>query len=330
MNVIEISERFPQELDAIKFFERARWKRGKPECPYCYENKVSKRTKDFRFKCYSCDKTFSVTVKTNLHGTGLELKKWLFAFSIVTDAKKGLSALQLQRNLSVSYPTAFKMYHTIREFMAIENKGLDELDGIVEMDETLVGGKPRKFSTGKTHPEKKKTKIPSLDRKIKALKEEGIVFKRGKGNPAKPDLNPKRGRGAPGRSKVVGIVERDGNVVAEVMGTISGENLKDMVQRCVEEEEAVLITDQLPAYNKVDSIIKRVVINHKRIYSYKGVNTNSIESFWAIIKRQIMGQHHHVTARHLPKYVAEAVFKYNNRKEDDMFITLVRNSMLEK
>src|SRR5688572_18745109 len=108
MNVIEISEKFPQELDAIKFFERHRWKRGKPVCPYCDNTKVSKRTQDFRFKCYECMRAFSVTVKTKLHGTGMELRKWLFAFSIVTDAKKGLSAMQLQRDLDISYPTAFK------------------------------------------------------------------------------------------------------------------------------------------------------------------------------------------------------------------------------
>lgn len=330
MNVIEISERFPTELDAIKFFERFRWKRGKPICPYCDNIKVSKRTNDFRFKCYECLRTFSVTVKTKLHGTGLEMKKWLFAFSIVTDAKKGLSAMQLQRNLSISYGTAFKIYHMIREFMQDENKDITELDGIVEMDETFIGGKPRKFVTGKTTPPAEPTKDKVLDRKLKQLKKEGITIPKGKGNPAIPDINPKRGRGAPGKTNVVGIVERDGNVVAEVMKNITGENLKDMVQRCVDEEEALLITDELPAYKKVDAIIDRLVINHKKMYSYKGVNTNSIESFWAIIKRQIIGQHHHVTPRHLPKYIAEAVFKYNNRKEDDMFVTLVKNSMQEK
>ncbi|MCU0432028.1 MAG: IS1595 family transposase [Bacteroidia bacterium] len=331
MNVIEIAEKFPEELDAIKFFERFRWKRGKPICPYCDNVKVSKRTKDFRFKCYSCTRTFSVTVNTKLHGTGLELKKWLFAFSIVTDAKKGLSAMQLQRNLSISYPTAFKMYHRIREFMLDENTELDELDGIVEMDETYVGPKrPRLPNSQKREMTSSEgIEIPELDERIDELKEQGIKFKRGRGNPAKADYDVKRGRGTK-KIPVVGIVERGGDVVAQVMKNLSAKNLIAMVKKTVDEDKAVLVTDELPTYKKMDSFIERVMINHKKLYSYKGINTNTIESFWAIIKRQIMGQHHHVTAKHLPKYVAEAVFKYNNRNDDDMFVTLVKNAMQEK
>lgn len=211
--------------------------------------------------------------------------------------------------------------------MMIENKELRQLDSIVEMDETFIGGKPRKFVTGRTEPPKGKTIIPEIDQRLKELKENGIEIKRGRGNPAKPDINPKRGRGT-NNIPVVGIVQRDGNVVAEVMKHLTYENLKDMVKKYVDEDEAVLITDEYSSYHKMNRIIEHIKIDHQRLYSYKGVNTNSIESFWAIIKRQIIGQHHHVSARHLPKYVAETVFKYNNRKDDDMFETLVNNALL--
>jgi len=326
MNLIEITEKFPTELDAVKYFERKRFGK-KPKCAYCDSAKLSKRAKDMRFKCYDCNRTTSVTVGTHLHSSNMDLKKWMLAFSIVTDAKKGLSAKQLQRNLDISYPTALAMYHKIRDLMAMENREIEELDGIVEMDETYIGPKrPRLPNNQKREMTKEVVNIPEMDERIDELKEQGVTFKRGRGNAAKIDYDVKPGRGTK-KIPVVGIVQRNGDVVAQVMQNLSANNLIEMVKETVKEEEAVLITDELPTYKKMDSFIERVMINHKKLYSYKGVNTNSIESFWAIIKRQIIGQHHHVSLKHLPKYVAEAVFKYNNRKEDDMFVTLVKNSM---
>ena len=324
MNIIEISEKFPTELDAVKYFERKRWG-DKPVCAYCGSTKLSKRGKDLRFKCYSCGKSTSVTVDTALHSTNMDLKKWLFAFSIVCDAKKGLSALQLQRNLNISYPTALKMYHRIRDLMSIEND-TKKLDDIVEMDEMYVGGKPRKFNDGQTNKPFKGAKIPYLDTRIKELEKSGVKFKKGKGNPAKSKLKPKRGRGT-SKIPVIGIVERNGDVVAQVTQNITAKELKDMVKKYVDVDDSVLISDEYRGYSKMDAIIEHVKIDHQRLYSYKGVNTNSIESFWAIIKRQIIGQHHQVSLKHLPRYVAEAVFKYNNRKVDDMFETLVNNAI---
>lgn len=324
MNIIEISEKFPTELDAVKYFEKLRWGET-PVCAYCGSARLSKRGKDLRFKCYECGKSTSVTVDTALHSTNMGLKKWLFAFSIICDAKKGLSALQLQRNLNISYPTALKMYHKMRDLMSIENDTI-KLDDIVEIDEMYVGGKPRKFNDGQTNKPFKGTSIPKLDERIKELKEVGVKFKRGKGNPAKSALNPKRGRGT-SKIPVVGIVERNGDVVAEVTQNVTAKQLKDMVQKYVDTDDAVLISDEYSGYSKMDAIIEHVKIDHQKLYSYKGINTNSIESFWAIIKRQIIGQHHQVSLKYLPKYVAEAVFKYNNRKVDDMFETLVINAM---
>lgn len=323
MNIIEITEKFPTELHAVKYFEQFRWKK-QIVCPYCESTKVSKRTKDYRYKCYDCNKTFSVTVNTYLHNTRLNLKQWLIAFSIISDAKKGLSALQLMRNLNISYPTSLSMYHKIRELMSIENEDV-KLRDITEMDETFVGGKPRKQANPECLPQKKRK---DLDEKIKELQKEGFDIKKGSRNVA-CDINIKRGRGSQKQTPVVGIVQRDGMVVAEIMKHLTYENLKDMVNRYVDKKNSVLITDNYSGYNKFNKIIEHIKIDHQQMYSYKGINSNTIESFWAIIKRQIIGQHHSVSAKHLPKYVAETVFKFNNRKEDDMFETLVRLSMLE-
>lgn len=110
-------------------------------------------------------------------------------------------------------------------------------------------------------------------------------------------------------------MERNGNVVAEVMKTLSYDNLKKMVQKYVDEEESVLITDTYAGYNSMKKIIEHIKVDHQRFYSYKGVNSNTIESFWAIVERGIMGQYHSVSPKMLPKYVAEFVYKYNNRED---------------
>ena len=155
MNLVEINNKFPTELDAIKHFEKVRWGK-KIKCPYCKSERDNiKRTDDARLRCDCCNKSYSVTVNTHLHNTRLPLKTWLMAFAIVSDAKKGLSALQLDRNLGVHYETAFNMYHKIRTLMVMDNKTIDELDGIVEMDETYVGAKrPRLNNNGKRTFEK--------------------------------------------------------------------------------------------------------------------------------------------------------------------------------
>jgi hypothetical protein len=111
------------------------------------------------------------------------------------------------------------------------------------------------------------------------------------------------------------------------MQSLTAQNLKEMVKKHVDSEDAVLVTDEYRGYSKISRIIEHVKIDHNRLYSYKGVNTNTIESFWAIIKRGIIGQYHQVSLKYLPNYIAEFVFKYNNRKEDDMFETLVQKSI---
>ena len=104
-------------------------------------------------------------------------------------------------------------------------------------------------------------------------------------------------------------------------------DLKKLVNKYVDKEDSIIITDEYTGYNQFSKIIEHIKIDHEKLYSYKGVNTNSIESFWAIVKSGIIGQYHQVSLKYLPNYVVEFVFKYNNRNQDDMFETLVKNSM---
>lgn len=320
MNLIEITERFPTELEAVKHFEKARWGK-KPKCAYCDSKSVHNRAKDMRFLCKDCGRSFSVTVNTQLHNTRLPLKTWLFSFAIIADAKKGLSALQLQRNLGISYPTAWSMYHKIRDLMIMENEEI-QLDGVVEMDETMLGGKPRKNAKMLLSNTEKK----GLDKQIIKAEKQKFEILEGSIKKKYPLVAPKRGRGA-NRPKVAGIVQRDGLVIAQVMKDLKYTDLKKLVEKHVDTDDSLLITDEYKGYSRMSTIIEHIQIDHQKAYSYKGVNTNTIESFWAIIKRGLVGQYHQVSLKHLPKYVSEFVFKYNNRMKDDMFETLVRHAV---
>ncbi len=323
MNLIEISNRFPSELDAVKYFEQFRWGK-KPACPYCGSLGVGERNKDMRFHCKDCFKSFSVTTGTNLHNTRLSLRTWLYGFAIVSDAKKGISSKQLERNLGIHYETAWTMYHKIRDLMSIENDEVS-LNDIVELDTKLITRDMRKCQV-----EKKGTpaSIPELDAELRKYKGQ-FAFKEGDYKKPCKVGSQKRGEGA-SDMKLGAVVEREGNVIASVIKNTTFSELRKLIDKHVNKsrKETVLMTDLTRSNLKFKQIMNQIVIDHSKLYSYKGLNTNTIESFWAIVERQIKGQHHHVDIRYLDKYVAETAFKFNNRKLDDMFETLVRLSML--
>ncbi len=321
MNLIELSNKFPTETEAEHYFEQTRWKKSL-HCAYCLSININNRSSDGRFNCKDCKYTFSVTTGTYLHRTRIPLKTWLFAFGVVADAKKGLSALQLQRNLGLSYKTAFKMYHTIRDIMSEEK--IKPLSDVIEMDETYVGGKPRKPNIKKPLTKEGKEYLVNRTQEVTAL---GYNLSALKGNTAKVDLDTKRGRGSQKLIPVTGIVQRDGAVVAEVMDSLGAKKLEALVKKHVDLADTLLITDTYKGYAKMKKIIEHIKIDHSKLYSYDGVNTNSIESFWSIVERGIIGQYHHVSLKYLPKYIVEFCFKYNNRNYDDMFETLVKASM---
>lgn len=161
-----------------------------------------------------------------------------------------------------------------------------------------------------------------MDEQIKEIRDKGYSFNRKRGNPAKPDLHTKSGMGTD-KSRVTGIVQRNDNVIAQVMEKLTHDELKKMVEKYVDEDKAVLITDAASGYKKMHKIIDHISVDHNKLYSFRGVNTNSIESFWAIVKRGIIGQYHSVSIRHLPNYISAFVFKYNNREENDQMFEIL-------
>ena len=278
MNIIQIFERFPTQQDCIAHLEQARWQ-GEPVCPYCGSIKTGPHR--HRHYCYDCKTSFSVTVGTIFHHTHMPLQKWFLAIMLMLNAKKGLSALQLSRDLDVNKNTAWRVSMQIRKAMT-QAQQRDLLTGIVEMDETYIGGKPRKGSKG-----------------------DG------------PDGSHPRGRGTR-KTPVVGAVERGGNVTAKAVNKdkMKARHMRAFVKDRVDTSKSSLITDEYKAYIGMSKMLPHSVIKHADWYVDGDIHTNTMEGFWALLKRGIFGQFHSVSKKHLQRYVDEFCFRYNLRRAD--------------
>lgn len=142
MDIFQVFKQFPTQKSCIRYLERIRW-RNKPLCPYCGSFKQSKMPKELRYHCNGCNKSYSVTVGTIFHQTHLPLQKWFLAVSLIISAKKRISARQLAGHLHVNKNTAWRISMKIREVMSGKEQR-ELLQGLVEMDKTCIGGKPRK------------------------------------------------------------------------------------------------------------------------------------------------------------------------------------------
>ena len=275
MNIAQIFEKFPTEKDCIAHLEKARWG-DKPTCPYCKSDNTARM--QHRHRCYNCKTAFSVTVGTIFQHTHTPLQKWFLAVTLMLNAKKGLSALQLSRDIAVNKNTAWRIAMQIRKAMNQADQQ-HMLTGIVEMDETYVGGKPRK---GKKYDN--------------------------------PEDKPKRGRGTK-KAPVIGAVERMGNVTAKAVpkSKMKGRHMRAFVIRRVDTKRTRLITDEYKGYSGMSKLLPHEVIKHKKWYVEGDIHTNNIESFWAVLKRGMFGQFHSVSGRHLQKYIDEFCFRYNMR-----------------
>jgi transposase-like protein len=288
MDILEIFKRYPTEADCVSFLERARWA-GVPHCPYCHSQNSTPLPKEQRHHCNNCNTSYSVTVGTIFHQTHLPLQKWLLAVSLILNAKKGIAARQLARDLDVHRNTAWRISMKVREAMA-QKEHRELLTGMVEMDETWIGARnPRHEFPGDKHP---------------------------------------RGRGT-SKTPVVGMVEREdgGRVYAKVAKKedLNAKKARTLVRDHVDTDEAVLVTDENSIYLLMRDVLPHKTVNHKVWYVAGDAHTNTIESFWSLLKRGIVGQFHKVSLKHLPKYVDEFCYRYNHRRHVDLFgLTIAR------
>ena len=273
ISVPQLFRLFPTEAACIEWFEDALWD-GRPTCPHCGgQDGISRpASKPDYYWCKPCRKQFNVKTGTMLHATKRPLQDWMYAIYSVLTGRKGVSAMQLSKELGVQYRTAWHMLHRVREACG---RGDFKLANTVEVDETYIGGKE-----GNKHESKKL----------------------------------RQGRGAVGKQAVAGVRERGGNVKAQPVERTNAATLIPFIEDNVEQGSTVY-TDDAAAYGGLTSVLNQyahdTVAHGKGEYVRGDVHTNGIEAVWAVLKRSIHGTWHHVSPKHLGRYVNEATFRLN-------------------
>ena len=287
MNLMTIFETYPTQESCIEHLETVRWG-DNPACPLCKSEGVARKGEmDLvgRWNCRSCKSSFNVLSGTIMQKTKVPLQKWFLAIGLMVNAKKSVSSCQLARDLDLNQKTAWYMQTRIR--VAMVNRERHLLQGIIEADETYMGGKPRKS------------------------------------NRREDDKPAKKGRGTSKRA-IVGAVERGGRVVARTATSLSGKALLKFIKDNVEPAGSLLMTDEWKGYNGVKSFMQHSVVNHSTAYVDGSIHTNTIEGFWSLLKRAWYGSHHHYGLPYTLLYIAEACWKYNERRNVNSFDTFIR------
>ena len=271
VSFISLVQMFPDNNSARLFIEKLRWN-GNVVCPVCGSDHVTGRkgTREGYYWCNDCHKEFSVRTESIMECSRIPLNKWILAIYLFVTCRNGISSRELAEDIGITQKSAWGLLHKIR--MAAGN-GDKLLKGIIEADETYIGGKEKfKHSSKKSHA----------------------------------------GRGAAGKTAVFGMIARDGHVVAKVVDNTKSDTLFNLFDKHVS-ADSIVYTDEFTAYDKLNELgYEHDKVNHSvGKYVDGDVHTNTIENFWSNLKARIKGTYRSVSVKHLQKYVDEVAFAFN-------------------
>lgn len=285
-SVLDLIQAFPTEQSCINHLEILRWN-GNVVSPFDPTSKVYD-CKGNRYKCKNTGKYFNVKTNTIFDNTKMPLVKWFHGIWIVTSYKRGISSLQLGRDLDITQKSAWFMLHRIRNCFGIYNDA--QMDNELEADETYVGGK-------------------------------------NKNRHATKEIEGSQGRSAKDKTSVTGMIESNEKLAARTVDNLQAETLTKEIIKNVK-ESAMINTDEWLVYNGLKRIYDHSVVKHNQKQYVNGrIHTTSIEGFWSLLKRGIFEIYHFTSIKHLQMYVDEFVFKYNTRtsSEENRFNLLLTN-----
>lgn len=295
MNLLEITRQFSNEDECLEHLEKSRWPDG-IRCSICGNNAVCKGTrtgsaKNKRTRYYqcleaTCKQQFTATQGTIFHGSHLPLSTWFSAIALLADAKKSISALQIQRHLGIgSYRSAWYMCHRIRK--AMEELQPTKMTGTVEMDETYIGGKTKRRKSGQTRSGKFEMVFAMRERDTE---------------------------------------ERNGRVRYFHIPDGKKDTIKPILEHHIRTDVKEIITDAAVVYDfSLDNRLRsrHKMVNHSTHYvSPQGYHTNTVESAFSLLKRGVVGSFHWISAKHLHRYLSEFEFRFNQRNKDIFGLTM--------
>jgi transposase-like protein len=274
-NLFELLKSYPTEQDCIRYYEEIVWN-GKPVSPFDPTSKVYQCSNN-QYKCKNTNKYFNIKTRTVFENSKISLLKWFQALYFLTSYKKGITSLQLAEEISVTQKTAWFVLHRLRKAFEHPNFVQEMLGNEVEIDETFIGGKNKNRHWNK--------KVPHS-----------------------------QGRSWKDKVPVLGMLERNGNLIAQVVPNTSQNTLEPMIKASIK-KGASIYTDEWYAYQDLSKNFNHQIVNHRiKQYVNGRASTNAIENRWSHLKRIIGITYNWTKKKHLQKYVNEFTFRSNTRK----------------